>query len=307
MVWSDVQSADPPGRGIWTLAARQHGVVSRRQLRDRGLSQRAIDHRIRRRRLHPLRAGVYAVGRPQVTRRGELLAVALACGEGAALSHRSAAELWGLIADPAPFEASVPPARNPRPAGVVVHRRSLEHEDLTVIDAIPVTGPLLTLVDIASVVGPGGLEAAVNAADRLGLLDPERIRSGLDAHRGRPGATALRSLLDDHTFALTDSELERRFLPLARRAGLPQPQTQVDLNGFRVDFFWPEFGLVVETDGLRYHRTASQQARDRQRDQAHAAAGLTTLRFTHSQVVHEPEWVVQTLRAVAGRLAGRDD
>jgi very-short-patch-repair endonuclease len=73
------------------------------------------------------------------------------------------------------------------------------------------------------------------------------------------------------------------------------------VNGFRVDFYWPALGLVVETDGLRYHRTPSQQAHDRRRDQALAAAGLTTLRFTHAQVAFEPAHVAHTLRAVVAR------
>jgi very-short-patch-repair endonuclease len=75
------------------------------------------------------------------------------------------------------------------------------------------------------------------------------------------------------------------------------------VNSFRVDFFWPELGLVVETDGLRYHRTPAQQARDRLRDQIHAAAGLTPLRFTHAQVAHEAGHVREVLAAVASRLA----
>jgi very-short-patch-repair endonuclease len=74
------------------------------------------------------------------------------------------------------------------------------------------------------------------------------------------------------------------------------------VNGFRVDFYWPELGLVVETDGLTYHRTPAQQAEDRRRDQAHTAAGLTVLRFTHAQVRYEPGYVEQVLRAVARRL-----
>jgi len=64
-------------------------------------------------------------------------------------------------------------------------------------------------------------------------------------------------------------ELERRFLPLARAAGLPPPRTGQHVNGFKVDSHWPDLGLVVETDGLRYHRTPAQQVRDHQRDQAH--------------------------------------
>lgn len=118
-----------------------------------------------------------------------------------------------------------------------------------------------------------------------------------------PGTAILRDLLDSHTFALTDSSLERQFLPIARRAGLPLPLTQQHLDGFRVDFYWPDLGLVVETDGLRYHRTAAEQTADRRRDQAHAAAGRVPLRFARAQVVFEPEHVEATLKRVARRLA----
>ena len=92
------------------------------------------------------------------------------------------------------------------------------------------------------------------------------------------------------------------FLRLVRSAALPEPETQCHLNGFRVDFYWPDLGLVVETDGLRYHRTPAQQTRDHARDQAHMAKGLTALRFTHAQVRCEPEHVIETLTSVLSRL-----
>jgi very-short-patch-repair endonuclease len=107
------------------------------------------------------------------------------------------------------------------------------------------------------------------------------------------------------TFTLTDSQLERRFVSIVRKARLPRPETGRHVNGFKVDFYWPELGLVVETDGLRYHRTASQQTKDRVRDQAHARTGLTQLRFTHAQVKFEPGYVRATLGAVARPLGVR--
>lgn len=168
------------------------------------------------------------------------------------------------------------------------------------------TGIVRTLVDLAAILRPQAVERAVNEADRLELIDPPTLRVKLEAHRCEPGVKALRELLDRRTFRLTRSHLERLFLPLTERAGLPVPQTGQMVNGFEVDFHWPDLGLVVETDGLRYHRTPAAQARDRLRDQAHTAAGLTALRFTHAQVAHEPERVLAVLRAVAGRLgAGR--
>jgi very-short-patch-repair endonuclease len=151
-------------------------------------------------------------------------------------------------------------------------------------------------------VTPEQLERAIVEADKRDLIDPESLRSGLAAFAGQPGVRVLRETLDRQTFTITDSELERRFLPLARDAGLPTPLTQQQVNGFRVDFFWPELGLLVETDGLRYHRTPAQQAHDRLRDQTHSAAGLTPLRFTRAQVRYDPDHVRKTLAAVADRL-----
>ena len=171
--------------------------------------------------------------------------------------------------------------------------------------AILVTTPALTLIDIATKLDNNRLAAAVNQADKLDLVDLENLRAAVDQSPRRPGIGALRALLDRHTFVHTDSELERLFLPLAREAGLSMPETQCLVAGHRVDFFWPDLGLVVETDGLRYHRTPAQQARDRLRDQAYTAAGLTPLRFTHAQVRFDPDHVRRTLATVARRLRDR--
>jgi very-short-patch-repair endonuclease len=173
---------------------------------------------------------------------------------------------------------------------------------VTLCDEIPVTDPVQTLIDLAARLGPRLTERAVNEADRLDLVDPPALRAALEDHRGEPGVARLRTLLDRRTFRLTREELERRFMPLARAAGLPAPLTGQWVNGFEVDFHWPELGLVVETDGLRYHRTPAQQARDRLRDQTHTAAGLTQLRFTHGQIHYEPAHVLAVLRSTAARI-----
>jgi very-short-patch-repair endonuclease len=135
-----------------------------------------------------------------------------------------------------------------------------------------------------------------------GLVDPETLREALDRFPRRPGVGVLRKRLDRRTFTMTDTRLERRFLPIARTVGLPKPLTQRWVNGFRVDFYWPELGLVVETDGLTYHRTPAQQAKDLVRDHTHAVAELTPLRFTRAQIRFEPDHVEATLAAVARRL-----
>jgi len=288
---------------IWELVRSQHGVVTREQLMRFGLDRGAVAHRLRSGRLHPVHRGVYAVGRPDLSRHGQWMAAVRSCGPAAVLSHGCAAALHG-IADPprGPVHVTVPPhVARVRP-GLVVHRRPLTPDDVTVVERVPATTVERTLLDVAQTADRRRLEAAVNAADKHDLVDPDTLRSALERYAGRPGVRALRWLLDRQTFTLTDSELERAFLPIARRAGLSEPQTGRRLNGFKVDFFWPELGLVVETDGLRYHRTPATQARDRLRDQAHTAAGLTPLRFTHAQVRYEPAHVRRTLAAVARRL-----
>ena len=243
------------------------------------------------------------------------MAAVLSCGPGAVLSHYSAAALWGISGDrqstrdaagTLTVDISVPTRVRRRRGGIRLHRRRFSgSRDVTRRDGIPATSPACTLIDLASSLSFERLETAVNEADKLGLIDPEALRIAVDEHAGVRGASVLRRVLDCRTFQLTDSELERRFLRLVRRADLPPPRTRQRVSGFRVDFHWPELGLVVERDGLRYHRTPAQQSRDRTRDQKHAAAGLTALRFSHAQVAFESEHVIETLRAVMNRQRGR--
>jgi very-short-patch-repair endonuclease len=272
------------------------------QLLELGYTMSAVKHRVAKGRLHPMWPGVYAVGRPDLTREGEWMAAVLSCGPEAALSHGSAAALWRIRHErDRCIHVTVPPHGDHRQAGIVTHRRStLGASDITRYRGIPVTTPVRTIIDIAVRLPTDALEAAVNEADKLDLVDPERLRANLDGRKGQQGVRPLKNLLDRATFVLTDSELERRFLHIARRAGLGIPKTQTRVNGFKVDFHWPDLGLVVETDGLRYHRTPGQQSRDR--DQAHTAAGLTHLRFTHWQVRYEPGHVQGTLQAVSRRV-----
>jgi very-short-patch-repair endonuclease len=128
------------------------------------------------------------------------------------------------------------------------------------------------------------------------------VRAATDGIR-RAGVKRVKRVLDRLTFVLTDSELERLFLAIAYRAGLPKPVTRRYMNGWRVDFYWPGLDLVVECDSLRYHRTASKQTKDVLRDQAHVLAGRERLRVTHWQVKYEAGYVESLLRTVAARLA----
>jgi very-short-patch-repair endonuclease len=220
------------------------------------------------------------------------------------LSHGSAAALLGFgLERPGCVEVSVRLPRIHRHPGLSVHRRpSLREDDIGSCDRIPVTSPVQTLIDLAAREDRLTVERMVDEADRLDLVTPPALRAALEQHRGQRGVARLKAWLDRRTFRLTRSYLERLFLPLASDVGLSIPQTKIWVNGFEVDFLWADLRLVVETDSLRHHRTPAEQARDRVRDQAHAAAGFSCLRFTHEQVRYEPEHVREVLGAVAQRL-----
>jgi len=292
-----------PFARLLELARRQHGVASRQQLLRLGYSPEAIKRQIAGGRLHPLWRGVYAVGRPEVGDHGRLMAATLACGPRSAISHGSAANLLG-VSDRKPdrVEITVPANVIRRRPGIRVRRSSdFLPASVTRRSAIPVTTPLRTLVDLATVLERPQLERAVNQADQSRLLTVPRLRRELDQQAPTAAVLALREIVDPRTFARTRSDLERHFLDLALDAGLPMPETQVRVDGFEVDFFWRDLDLIVETDGLTYHRTPAAQARDRERDHAHLIAGRTCLRLTDRQVRHERERTRMKLVAAAER------
>ena len=195
---------------------------------------------------------------------------------------------------------SIDASRTRARAGILVHRRRrLAPFEVTEHRGIPVTTPTRTLIDLGARLDREPLEPAVNAAVGLSLTSPPKLRRVLTNYAGHPGVKPLRDLLDAATFRLTDSHLERLIIPIALEAGLPRPLTQQKVNGYRVDFFWPDLGLVVETDGGNFHKTAAQQTADRRRDQAHTVAGLIALRFTPDQIAHDRPHVLRTLSAVS--------
>jgi hypothetical protein len=298
---------DKRSRAAWELAGRQHGILARRQLLALGFNAREIEHRVGRGRLHLAMRGVYAVGWPELSRERRWMAAVLACGDGAMLSHRSAAALWGIGTEKRGLiDVSVTRrCELKRPRLHVRGRPSLAPTDIAISKGIPVTGVARTLVDLATELDEIAVERAVNEADKRDLIDPEALRAALDGYEGEPGAPLLRRLLDKRTFRLSDSDLEIFFRPIAAAAGLPPPLSKQIVNGWEVDFYWPDLGLVVETDGLRYHRTASSQTRDARRDRAHALAGMTPLRFTHYEVKHEPRRVRDQLRQAVSMLRKR--
>ncbi len=293
----------------WELAGRQHGIVARRQLLALGFNAREIEHRMLRGRLHLVMRGVYAVGWPKLSLERRWMAAVLACGEGAMLSHCSAAALWEIGSErQGVVEVSVMRRAELKRRGLRVRGRpSLRAERITSRDGIPVTTPVQTLIDLSTELTPNKVERAVNEADKRDLIDPETLRAELDGCLGEPGVPLLRGLLDKRTFRLSDSDLEILFRPIAMEAGLPSPLTKEIVNGFEVDFLFPDLGLVIETDGLRYHRTPSAQTRDARRDRAHVLAGMTPLRFTHYEIKYESSRVRSELRRIAATLTRPSD
>jgi hypothetical protein len=292
------------GRALAALAARQHGVVSIAQLRALGLSGAGVARRVAAGRLHPVHRGVYAVGHTALGAGGRRLAAVLACGPRAALSHRSAGAAWGLRPTArARIEVSTAQRGRRGPTGIDLHRvRDLPDEDVTVLDAVPVTTVARTLVDLAAVLPGDGLARAVHEAEVLRLLDVAEVQAVLARSAGRRGTGRLRALLAEPAPGPVRSVLEERFLALCRRGGVPVPRTNVwlpvDSGLLQVDAFFAAAGVVVELDGAAAHRTRRAFHADRRRDAALAAQGLVVVRLTWERVTREPHAVLAELRRI---------
>jgi hypothetical protein len=284
------------------LAQIQHGVVAHRQLIALGLSPDAVHYRLDAGRLHRIHVGVYAVGHTLLTGRGRWMAAVLACGPTAMLSHRCAGVLWNVLhSDSRRLDVTVPGGSRRGPAGVALHRtRRLHPDDGDEHDRIPVTSLARTLLDLAALVSRRELERAVEAAERLRIIDFQRVEELLDRSRGRRGRRALTGVLRDYDEpSFTRSELERRFLALCRDAGLPRPAVNTWVAGGEADMAWADHRVVVELDGHAFHRTRAAFERDRTRDGALQLAGYRVLRITHRRLEREP---VQVARAIESLL-----
>jgi very-short-patch-repair endonuclease len=291
-------------RAIAKLAGRQHAVVALWQLKDLGLSARAVRDRVASGRLHRIHRGVYAVGHPILTQRGWFMAAVFACGPGAVLSHRSAALLHRLVSTTL-VEVTIPHGRSCRRAGIKVHRsRTLVATDITTVDGIPCTTVARTLVDLAEVLPPDRQRNAVNEAETLDLYDDVRVRAALTANRGRHGAPALAALIDSYEAGTgrTRSELEVVALAAFAAAGLPGPlknsRVKAGDEWFEVDFLWPDVGLVIEADSRRYHQTRHAFEEDRRRDRRLRLAGYEPFRITWRDVELAPAAVGAEIAAL---------
>ncbi|MGH7575849.1 MAG: DUF559 domain-containing protein [Longimicrobiales bacterium] len=290
---------------IARFAARQHGVVARAQLLRAGVAADVVDYRLRTGRLRSIYRAVYVAGPLPLPNAREMAAV-LACGNGAAVSHRSAASLWQLLPrgdEASVVEVAVKSGRAGNRPGIRVHRlRTLRKDEVTTQDRIPVTTPARTLYDLGGVTTPRALERALAEAMARRVTTRSRMLSVLDCHPKGRGVSALRALLESRPGpALTRSEAEERFLALVRKARLREPEVNVMAQGNNVDFYWRVDRLVVEIDGRAYHSSPQAFERDHQRDATLVAAGLRVMRVTWRQIVDEPEAVLVRLAQALAR------
>lgn len=288
---------------IAAVAGPQHGVITRDQLLELGLGKEAIAYRQRTGRLHRLHPGVYAVGHRPVSPHAHALASVLACGPGAALSHGSAATLWGLSKHwRTPLEVITRCRR--QPARLRVHRsRTLAGKDVTRHYGIPVTTPVRTLLDLADRLTDAGLARAVNDLRLARYLSLADLAELVDRHAATRATKRLRQSLAHPERAPTRSEFEDAFLAFAKRHHLPEPQVNTHVAGHEADILFPEHGLVVEVDSYEFHRGRERFEADRDRDADLLAAAIATVRVTWERLSLRPAREAARLHAILARRA----
>jgi very-short-patch-repair endonuclease len=259
-------TARSPDLVISALASRQHGVVSRDQLLDAGVTRAQIALRVRNGRLTPLHRGVYLVG-PVPSEFAYSQAALLACGSAAALSHRSAAWLWGLR-DYSPRAhpwLTVPPSKHVVRPKVVVHRAPLEARDVRSKTGLALVSPPRTILDCAAIVGDAyELEALVAEASFRKLALEHELTQQIARNKGRPGVSALREVLDlEGGPQKTRSGGERWFLRLLRENGFSGFEFNAKVHGKEVDCLWRDLDFCVELDGWDGHSSRLAFERDR--------------------------------------------
>jgi very-short-patch-repair endonuclease len=239
------------------------------------------------------------------------MAAVLACGPDAVLSHRSAVDLWGLREDKRTrIDVTAPGRRGRAPRGIDAHRHSsLAPADRTTVKDVPCTTVARTLLDFAGVVPVWELRQAVGEAEVLRVLDHAEARRLIKRNPGRRGVARLRMVLDEihPQTRRTRSEMERLFLRMCTRAGLPEPEVNVwlDVGDDRLqpDFLWRDAHLIMEADSRRFHDTGSAFIDDRRREQRLQLAGWRVSHCTWWEIEREPRRLAETIRGLLGRAA----
>lgn len=273
-------------REIARIGRRQDNVITGEQALAAGLGRGALAHRVKTGAMQRLHTGVYLLGPAPPTPLGKARAAAFAVGADAVVSHRSAASLFGLLPENGGDIDITVAGRNPgRRPGVRRHRvATLPRQDVTNVNGIKVTSIARTICDLAATESARDTEHAFQEALYRDKAVDRAIAAVLEREPRRRGAPVIRSLLRDPR--LTRSERERRLLKLVEQAELPRPLTNVPLNGYVADLYWPEHNLIVEFDGWQGHGHRRAFESNRKRDQVMLAAGLRTLRVTDRQLTN---------------------
>ncbi|MFL5897728.1 MAG: type IV toxin-antitoxin system AbiEi family antitoxin domain-containing protein [Solirubrobacterales bacterium] len=288
-------------RKVEELARRQHGVVGRRQLLVLGMGRRAIVGRLQRGQLHELHRGVYVFGVRRISTKGRWMAAVLACGEGAVLSHRSAARSWKLLPPKSESIDVTCPSAQVRRDGIVGHRSIVAKDECLIEDGIPVTSPFRTIFDLAAVAPMRVLERAFHEAEAREVTDRVSLPMLLERYPGRRGTRNLWALLaSGEPVMITRNDFEEAFLALVDAHVPPRPRMNADLairgRLFEIDALWEEQRVAVELDGRGVHGTRKRFESDRQRDRILVAEGFRTMRITWRQLQEEPEQIASDLK-----------
>lgn len=280
-----------------SLATHAHGLVTRTQLIEAGLSGSEIEHRLASGALIREHRGVYRVGHRAPSRESRYLAAVLAAGKGAALSGLAAGHLLGLLRGPAPAPEVIAQAARVI-TGAVVHRgRRGPAPERTIWLGIPVTTVPRTLLDLAGILAPDELARACHEAGIRHGTTPAQVEAVMALRPRSPGSGALRRVLNgDQEVSL--SHLEATFAARLRDAGLPLPSMNRPAGGRSVDCRWPEHSLTVEVDGYRYHRSRHAWERDRLREREAYARGDEFRRYTYGDVLEHPERMMAELETL---------
>jgi hypothetical protein len=281
--------------GLPEAARRQWGVVTRAQLVEAGLRDRGIADWVRTGRLRRLYRGVFAFGHDRLRPEGRWIAAVMACGPGAVMSHTSAAQLWGIRqSNSALVDVTVPSQHGRvRRAGIRIHRSArLAADEVTECRGIPVTTVARTLLDLADVLHPQALRRVITEAEYRDLFDLTVVNAVVENNPGRRGAKLMRAV--EAAGHRTRSRLEDRFLAFMEHWGVEEPESNVWLDGYEVDFLWRKVGLAVEMDGAAEHGTRHAVNADRLRDRVLWRRGIRVMRLT-SEALRDAEAVLSDL------------
>jgi hypothetical protein len=277
-------------RALAEVAAVQSGRLHRDQLIAAGFSRWQISNMVRRVRLLPIYPRVYALGHAAAAPLADEVAAMLYVGHDAAISHRTAASIWGFA--PRGDEVDVTlMGRDSRRCGPIVTYRvpQLDSRDVRLRQGLPVTAPARTLIDLAATATVPGLGSAAAEARAKRLVTDPDFDAALQRAPLRTGTRAFKALRATPAGRLlTRSRLERDLIALLTAAGLPLPLTNVRVNGHEVDGYWPDHKLVLEVDSWLYHGSREAFGRDRKRDQDQLGHRVRVIRVTDEQLLDEP-------------------